>query len=180
MDPDPECDEEGWGTARAAAAPVAVAVALGGAYVGTYGLERFFDYVTMLGEYGVVVQFGVLAAVVAAHEAIHAVAYAVLCGLSRDEVAVEAALFPDGSLDPLHVSVHPDRAVRRWRYAVGVAAPGVLLGLVPSAVGLATDNPLAAFVGLYGVLLVATDVPALVEAWTLPDYVAASDPARAP
>jgi hypothetical protein len=110
VDPDPECDEEGWGTARATAAPLAVTIALGGAYVATYSLERLFTYPDLLGEYGLALQFVVLAALVVCHEAIHAGSYLL--------------------------------------------------------------------VGLYGVLLVATDVNALIDLWRPPTAPPPSTPPR--
>jgi hypothetical protein len=162
VDPDPECAEEGWGTARATAAPVAVATAVAGAYVLTYGADRFFTYPDALGEYGLALQFVLLGGLLVAHEAVHALSYATLAGLSPAEIEVEAELLPDGSYDPVHLSVHPARPVRRSAYAAGVAMPGLVLGVAPAAVGLFTGHPLVTFVGLAGIVLVATDVETLV------------------
>ena len=178
VDPDPECDEEGWGTARSAAVAVAAAAAFGGGYVATYGVDRYLTYTESLGPHGVVVQFGVVAALVALHEAVHAVAYAAVGGLSWDEIAVEVELDFEDGLDPLHHSVHPARPVRRRAYYVGVVAPGVLLGILPATVGLATGSALATFVGLVGLLLISTDVGTLVEVWRHPETMAAAEPTR--
>lgn len=176
VNPDPECDEEGWGEARSATVAVAVAAIAAGAYAMAYGVERYLTYTDHLGEYGVALQFGVLAAVLLAHEAVHALAYATVGRLSWDEIEVEFELFPEDSHEPFDHSVHPVRPVRRWAYYVCVAAPGVLLGVVPATVALLTGHSLAMFVGLVGLLLVATDVGPLVEAWRHPDAVAAADP----
>ncbi|WP_327050699.1 metalloprotease family protein [Halomicrococcus gelatinilyticus] len=178
VDPDPECDEAGWGTARSTAVAVTAAVAFGGTYVATYGLDRYLTYTDALGRYGVVLQFGVMIGLVVLHEAVHAVAYAILGGLSWDEIAVEVGLDFDDGLDPLHHSVHPARPLRRRAYYAGVAAPGVVLGLLPAALALATGSALAAFVGVVGLLLVSTDVPPLVEAWRHPEAMAVADPAQ--
>jgi hypothetical protein len=59
---------------------------------------------------------------------------------------------------------------------VGVAAPGIVLGVVPAALALVTGDALAMFVGLIGLLLIATDVGALVEAWRHPETISVSDP----
>jgi hypothetical protein len=174
VDPDPECDEGGWGAARSTAVPVAAVVAVAGAFAAIYGVERSLTYPELLGVAG---QFAVMATVVVGHEAIHAVSYAALAGLSREEIAVEVGLFPDDSLDPVHFSVHPVVPVRRNAYAAGVAAPGLLIGVLPSVVALATGSSVALFVGLVGLLLVATDVAALVDLWRRPETVAAPDPA---
>jgi hypothetical protein len=99
VDPDPECDEEGWGTARATAAPLAVAIALGGAYVATYSLERLFTYPDLLGEYGLALQFVVLAALVVCHEAIHAGSYLLVGLYGVLLVATECADRPLASPD---------------------------------------------------------------------------------
>jgi hypothetical protein len=62
-------------------------------------------------------------------------------------------------------------------YYAGLAAPGLVLGVLPAAVGLATGDPLATFVGVAGVLLVATDVAPLVAACRRPEAIRASEPA---
>jgi hypothetical protein len=41
VDPDPECHEEGWGTARSTAVGVAMALAFGGTYVVAYGFDQY-------------------------------------------------------------------------------------------------------------------------------------------
>lgn len=174
VDPDPECHEEGWGTARSTAVAVAVAVAVGGTYALTYGVERYLTYAEMLGPRGELVQFAVVAGLFVAHEAVHALAY-VVCGVSPADVEVEFGLDREAPLDPVHHSVHPGRPIERWRYYVGVAAPGVALGVAPATLALATGNPLAMFVGGVGLLLVATDVSALVAAIRHPESIAAPE-----
>lgn len=175
VDPDPECDEAGWGTARSTGVGALAALAVGGAYVATYGFDRYLTYTDALPA-GELLQFAVLAAVLVAHEAVHALAYRTVGGCTWDEVAVEARLSFDGGLDPVHHSVHPTRPVRRSAYLVCLAAPTVLLGVVPAAVGLATGSALATFVGLAGLLLVSTDVAPAVAAWRHPERVAAPEP----
>ncbi len=177
VDPDPECDEEGWGTVRSAVVPAVAIVAFGGSYVTTYGLDRYLTYTELLGPHGAVLQFALIAGVVVLHEGIHAAAYAIASGLSWDEIEVDVELDLEGGVDPIRHSVHPARPVRRWVYYVGIAAPGVVLGVVPSAVAVATGNPLAMFVGVVGLVLLSTDVGALVTAWRNPESIAASDPA---
>jgi len=178
VDPDPECDEEGWGTARSTAVAVTAAVAFGGSYVATYGLDQYSTYTEALGPNGVVLQFGVIAGLVVLHEIVHAVVYATVGGLSWEDIAVEVGLDFDDPLDPVHHSVHPTRPLRRRAYYAGVAAPGVVLGLLPATLALATGNALAMFVGVVGLLLLSTDVPALVGAWRHPEAIAASDTAQ--
>ncbi|WP_440990607.1 DUF3267 domain-containing protein [Haloarchaeobius baliensis] len=175
VDPDPECHEDGWGEARSTVVGVTAALAAGGAYAATYGLEQYFAYTEALPA-GVLLQFAVIAAVLVAHEAVHAVAYATVGGCSRDEIAVEAGIeFGDG-LDPVHHSVHPTRPIRRSAYWACLAAPTLLLGVVPAAVGLLTGSALATFVGVVGLLLVSTDVAPAVTAWRHPERVAAPAP----
>lgn len=176
VDPDPECDEEGWGTTRSVVVPAVAIVAFGGAYVGTYGLDRYLTYTELLGPNGVVLQFAVMAGLIAFHEVIHAVTYATVGGLSWDDIDVEFAFEFEDGYDPLHHSVHPARPVRRWVYYVGVAAPGIVLGFVPALVALLTGNPLAMFVGVIGLLLLSTDVGSLVSAWRNPEAMAVSEP----
>ncbi|WP_459193315.1 DUF3267 domain-containing protein [Halosimplex sp. J119] len=175
-DPDPECDEDAWGTARTAAVPLAVAAAFAGAYLAAYGLDRYLDYTAALGPRGDLLQFVVMAGVVALHGAVHALAYALLGAGSWRDVTVEASLFP-GGIDPIRVSVHPDGPIRWSAYLVGVAAPGVLLGVAPAAWALATGTPLALFVGLVGILLTGPDVRELIDTVRAPDT--AADPAFA-
>lgn len=175
VDPDPECDEDGWGTARSSAVGVTAALAVLGAYVASYDVERYLGYTDALPA-GELLQFGVVAAVLVAHEAVHAVAYATVARCSWDEIAVEARVAFDGGLDPLQHSVHPTRPVRRTAYWVCLAAPTVVLGVAPAAVGLATGSALATFVGVCGLLLVATDVAPAVESWRHPERVAAPAP----
>lgn len=177
VDPDPECDEEGWGAARSAAVPAVAVVAFGGGYVATYGLDQYLTYTELLGPHGVVLQFALIAGLIALHEALHGAAYAAVGGLSWDEIDVEVGLELEDGFDPIRHSVHPARPVRRWVYYAGVAAPGLVLGFVPAAIALLTGNPLAMFVGVVGLLLLSTDVGALVTAWRDPESIAVSDPA---
>lgn len=176
VDPDPECDEERWGTARSMAVPAAAVAAFGGGYVATYGLEQYFTYVEWLGPDGVLVQFAVIVGLVVLHEAVHALAYATVGGLSVSEIDLAVGLDRD-SLDPVHYSVHPTRPVRRSAYLGCVAAPGVLLGVVPATVALVTGNSLAMFVGVVGLLLAVTDVGTFLRALRRPERIAVSDPA---
>ncbi len=169
-DPDPECDDDAWGRVRAVGVPVAVAAAFAGVYVATYGFDRYLDYTAMLGPRGDVLQFALLAGVVVLHGAVHAVAYALLGEGSWRDVTVDASLFP-GGLDPVRVAVLPAGPIRRSAYLVGVAAPGVILGVVPAMWALATGNPLALFVGLVGVLSAGSDVSESLDAIRHPDVV---------
>ncbi|WP_436927767.1 hypothetical protein [Halosimplex amylolyticum] len=167
-DPDPECDDAEWGRGRAMPVPVAVAAAFAGVYLAVYGFDRYLDYAAMLGPRGEWLQFAVVAGVVGLHGAVHAVAYALLGEGSWRDAAVDASLFP-GGVDPVRVTVFPDGPIRRSAYLVGVAAPGVLLGVVPATWALVTGNPLALFVGLVGVLLTGSDVGELIETARAPD-----------
>jgi hypothetical protein len=176
VDPDPECDEERWGEARSMAVTIATVAAFGGGYVMTYGVDQYLTYTELLGPYGVFLQFGVIVGLVVLHEAIHAVVYATIGSLSWSEIEVEVGFDFEDTFDPLDHSVHPARPIRRWAYVVCVAAPGIVLGVVPAALALVTGNALAMFVGLIGLLLIATDVGALVEAWRHPETISVSDP----
>lgn len=177
VDPDPECNEEGWGTARSMAVPAAAVAAFGGGYVMRYGLDQYLTYTELLGPYGVWLQFAVIAAVVVLHETLHGLAYVAVSGLSWSEIEVEFTVDTGSAVDPVHHSVHPTRPIRRRAYYLGVAAPGVMLGFLPATVGLVSGNPLAMFVGIVGILLISTDVNALITAWRRPSIVAVSDPA---
>lgn len=168
-DPDPECDDEdAWGTVRTTAVPLAVAAAFAGPYLVAYGFDRSLDYAAMLGPDGEWLQFAAMGGLLVLHGAVHAVAYALLGEGSWRDVTVEASLFP-GGIDPVSVSVVPDASIRRSAYLVGLAAPGVLLGLAPAAWALATGSPLALFVGLVGILLTGSDVSELLGAVRSPD-----------
>jgi len=156
-DPDPECDDDAVGTARAVAVPVAAAAAAFAAYVGLYGLDGYFEYTEMLGPRGEWLQFLLLAGVVAAHGAVHAVAYAVLGEGSWTDVTADVEIAP-GGFEPVRVTVLPGVSIPRSAYLVGLAAPGIALGLAPAAWALATGNPLALFVGLVGILVSGSDV----------------------
>ena len=170
-DPDPECAEDDRGATRAVAVPLAVAAAFAGVYVGTYGVDRYLDYVTMLGPRGEWLQFVVMGGLVVGHGAVHAITYAVLGEGSWRDVRVDVSLFPDG-LDPVRVAVLPDGPIRRSAYLLGVAAPGLLLGVTPCAWALLTGTPLALFVGLVGVLLTGSDVSELLATLGVSDTAA--------
>lgn len=174
VDPDPECHEDGWGEARSTAVGVAVATAGLSCYAAVHGLDQYFTYTAHLGPHGPVLQFAVLLGVLVAHEAVHALAYRLLAGVGWGGIAVELSY--EGGLDPLHHSVHPTRAVRRRAYYASVLAPTVLLGAVPTAVGVVTGHSLATFVGTVGLLLLGTDVGTLVQAWRHPETIAVADP----
>jgi len=126
----------------------------------------------MLGDHGALLQFALMAVLLAAHEAVHAAAY-VLGGRSWDEVDVAFELFPSGTYDPVRVSVQPAVPMNRWAYRFGVALPGLLLGVLPSALAVATGNPLAMFVGLFGTVLLPPDVETLLDTWRAPGTLAA-------
>ena len=175
VDPDPECHEDGWGAARSTAVGATAALAVGGAYVATYGLAQYLTYADALPA-GELLQFAVIAAVFVAHEAAHAIAYATVGRCSWDEIRVEAGIEFGEGLDPIHHSVHPTRPVPRTAYWLCLAAPTLLLGVVPAAVGLATGSALATFVGIVGLLLVGTDVDPAVTAWRYPERVAVPAP----
>lgn len=175
VDPDPECHEDGWGAARSTAVGATAALAVGGAYVATYGLAQYLSYADALPA-GELLQFAVIAAVFVGHEAVHAIAYATVGRCSWDEIRVEADIEFGEGLDPVRHSVHPTRPVPRTAYWLCLAAPTLLLGVVPAAVGLVTGSALATFVGIVGLLLVGTDVDPAVTAWRYPERVAAPAP----
>ncbi|WP_436908701.1 metalloprotease family protein [Halosimplex marinum] len=170
-DPDPECDDDAVGTARAVAVPVAATTAAFAAYVGLYGLDSYLGYADLLGPRGEWVQFLVMAGVVAAHGAVHAAGYAVLGGGSRRDVTVDFEAFP-GGFEPVRVAVSPGGPIRRSAYLAGLVAPGVVLGVVPVAWALASGNPLAMFVGAVGLLVSGSDVSGVI------DVVRAADSSR--
>lgn len=103
--------------------------------------------------------------VIVLHEVVHALTYAIVCGVSLNEIDVVVELVPEKPLELVSHSVHPARPIRRWKYSVGVDAPTLVLGVVPASIGPATGTPLATFVGLLGLFLISTEVGAIVEAW---------------
>jgi len=155
-DPDPECDDDAVGTARAVAVPVATAAVAFAAYAGLHGLDSYLGYVDLLGPNGEWLQFLALAGAVAAHGAVHAVAYAALGAGAWYDVTLAVEVRP-GGFEPVRATVRPTGPIRRSAYLTGLAAPGVLLGLAPAAWALATGNPLALFVGLVGILVSGSD-----------------------
>jgi hypothetical protein len=170
-DPDPECDDDAVGTARAVAVPVAATAVAFAAYAGLYSLDSYLGYADLLGPRGEWVQFLLLAGVVAAHGAVHAAGYAVLGGGSWRDVDLDFEVLP-GGYEPVRVAVSPGGPIRRSAYLVGLVAPGVLLGVVPVAWALASGNPLAMFVGAVGLLASGSDVSEVVG------VVRAADSAR--
>jgi len=166
-DPDPSCDDE-WGAGAAVGVPVTVTAAVFGGYLVSYGLDSYLGYVTMLGPGGEWLQFLVMAGLVVLHGVVHAVAYAVLGDGSWRSVRLDFSTEP-GGIDPVRVAVLPGGRIRRTAYLVGVAAPGVVLGLVPAGWALVTGNPLAMFVGAFGLLLTGSDVSELLAVLAAPD-----------
>lgn len=159
-DPDPECDDDALGTAVSVGVPVAVTAVAVGAYVATYGLDRYLDYGAMLGPRGEWLQFAVLGGLVVAHGVVHALAYALLGEGSWRAVRLDVSTDPSG-IDPVRVAVRPAGRIRRSAYALGVAAPGLLLGVAPAAWALVSGNPLAMFVGAVGLLICGSDAAEL-------------------
>lgn len=164
VDPHPDCGENEGETARTAVVPVAAAGVSAGAYLATYGVERYLEYAEMLGPRGETLQFGVVFALIGAHVAGHAAAFAIV-GSSWRDVTLDATVLPDGSIEPVSVSVRPSEPIRRWRYSIGLAVPGVALGLLPATLGVVTGNPLSLFVGVVGLLVTGPDVQELLDAW---------------
>lgn len=169
-DPDPECDDDAAETARAVAVPVAATAVAFAAYAGLYGLDSYLRYADLLGPRGEWAQFLVMAGVVGAHGAVHAVGYAVLGGGSWRDVDLDFEVFPDG-FEPVRTAVSPGGPIRRSAYLAGLVAPGVLLGVVPVAWALVSGNPLAMFVGAVGLLVSGSDVNEVVDAVRAGDSV---------
>lgn len=161
-DPDPECDDDAAGTARAVAVPVAATAAAFAAYVGLYGANRYLGYADLLGPRGELLQFLVIAGVVVAHGAVHAAAYAALGAGGWRDVSVDVETLP-GGLEPVRIAVVPGAPIRRSAYLAGVAAPAVLLGVAPVTWALTSGNPLALFVGAVGLLVSGADVNEAVD-----------------
>lgn len=166
-DPDPECADDEWGAGVAVGIPLVVTGAVLGAYVLAYGLDRYVEYADMLGPRGELLQFAVIGGLLIVHGVVHAVAYALLGEGSWRAVSVEVVTDTAG-IDPVAVSVLPAGKIRRSAYVVGVAAPGVVLGLLPAAWALLIGNPLAMFVGAVGLLLTGSDVTELLDVLSVP------------
>ena len=164
VDPDPRCEDEGWETAASVLVPVATTAVAWGAFMATYGVERYLDYAAMLGEHGALLQFVVMAGVVAVHGALHAVAFVAVGALSVRDITVDLVLRPENGRG-VRACVLPAVPMRRWAYHLGVAVPGVFLGALPVVVALVTGNPLAMFVGVVGLLTTPGDVQVLLDAW---------------
>ena len=140
-----------------------LALFLGWIYVNSYGLGRFLEYENYLGEYGTVLQFGVMAALLVVHEAVHAVSFMVFGGLSWVGIETKIALNPSGTFDPIQFYVYPVEEIGRLAYGLGVAMPGIVLGIVPSLLGIVTGHPLVMAVGIFGVILAPIDVSVLLR-----------------
>lgn len=100
----------------------------------------------------------VIVAGIVVHEAIHAGTWIAAGGLGRGDVAFGVnwkALMP---------YAHPQRPFAARAYAVGGAMPGIVLGLVPAAIGLATGR--GAWSG-FGAIFLAAAAGDLMVLWSL-------------
>ena len=112
VDLDPGCHEDGWETARSTAVGVAMALAFGGTYVVAYGFDQYLTDTEWLGRNGTILQFGVVIGVIVLHEVAHALTYAIVCGLSWNEIDVVVELVAEKSLElVLTRSIPRDRSV---------------------------------------------------------------------
>lgn len=145
------------------------ALLLGWTYVSLYSLNRFLTYSDYLGEYGELLQFGAMAVVVVIHEGIHAISFMVFGNLSWNQVEKQIAVNPSETYDPIQFYVYPGEPVSRRAYALGVAMPGIILGVIPSVVGLVTGHAFVMAVGIFGVVLAPIDVSVLLGRLWHPD-----------
>lgn len=140
------------------------AAVLAGIYIGVWGVDGLLALdgttATMAGRYGLsaVLTLALLAvAVVIVHELVHGVVYVLFGGHPFTEL--EIGLAPYG----LAIYVRPTRPLDARAYRLGLAAPGVVTGVLPAIVGIGTGDGLLMALGLYGVLITAADIATLVE-----------------
>lgn len=138
------------------------ALLLGWTYVSLYSLDQFLTYADYLGEYGELLQFGAMAVAIVIHEGIHAISFMILGNLSWNQVEKQIAVNPSGTYDPIQLYVYPGEPVSQRAYALGVAMPGIVLGVIPSVVGLVTGHAFVMAVGIFGIVLTPIDVSVLL------------------
>lgn len=138
-------------------------ILVGWFYVSLYSVGQFLMYDDYLGTYGALLQFGVMAFLILIHEGIHAGSFMLFGGLSWNEIEAKIALNPSGTRDPVQLYVYPIEPVRDWVYALSVAMPGIVLGVMPSIVGLATGHAFVMAVGLFGLGMTPIDVSVLFD-----------------
>jgi hypothetical protein len=139
------------------------AAALAGGYVSLYSLDQLLSYGDVLGTYAVVLQFVVMGVLVAVHEGIHAISFMIFGGLTWDEIRAKTAVNPSGTRDPIQFYVYPKVPISKRAYALGVAMPGVALGILPSVAALVTGSPFLMALGIFGMGMTSIDVDVLFE-----------------
>lgn len=144
------------------------ALLLAGSYSTLYSLERLLSYGDILGPHAAILQFGVMAVLVGVHEGVHAVSFMGFGGLNWSEVEKQLAVNPSGTRDPIQLYVYPKKHISERAYVLGVGMPGVILGVVPSMLGLLTGSPFLMAVGVFGVGMTPIDVDVLLS-WLVHD-----------
>lgn len=139
------------------------AAVLAGSYVSLYSLDQLLSYGDVLGTYAVVLQFVVMGALVAVHEGIHAISFMSFGGLRWGEITTKTAVNPSGTRDPIQFYVYPEVPISKRAYALGVAMPGVALGVLPSVAALVTGSPFLMALGIFGMGMTSIDIDVLCE-----------------
>jgi len=139
------------------------AAMLAGSYVFLYSLDQLLSYGDVLGAYAVVLQFVVMGVLVAVHEGIHAISFMTFGGLTWDEIKAKIAVNPSGTRDPIQFYVYPEVPISKRAYALGVAMPGVALGVLPSVTALVTGYPFLMALGIFGMGMTSIDIDVLFE-----------------
>jgi len=139
------------------------AAVLAGSYIFLYSLDQLLSYGDVLGTYAVVLQFIVMGILVAVHEGIHAVSFMIFGGATWDEITTKIAVNPSGTRDPIQFYVYPEVPISKRAYALGVAMPGVTLGILSSVAALVTGSPFLMALGIFGMGMTSIDIDVLFD-----------------
>jgi hypothetical protein len=139
------------------------ALLLAGSYSALYSLDQLLSYGDILGPHAAILQFAVMAILIGVHEGIHAVSFMGFGGLDWSEVEKQIAVNPSGTRDPIQLYVYPKKSISERAYVVGVGMPGLVLGVLPSILGLVTGSPLLMAVGVFGMGMTPIDIDVLLD-----------------
>lgn len=139
------------------------AALLAGIYIQLYSLNQLLAYGDVLGTYAVVLQFVVMGILVVIHEGVHAISFMAFGGLTWNEVETTIAVNPSGTRDPIQFYVYPRKSISERAYMLGVAMPGIALGVIPSVVGLVIGSPFLMALGVFGIGMTSIDVDVLLD-----------------
>lgn len=154
------------------------ALLLAGSYSALYSLDRLLSYGDILGPHAAILQFGVMAGLVGVHEGVHAVSFMGFGGLNWSEIEKRLAVNPSGTRDPIQLYVYPKNPISERAYVLGVGMPGVILGVVPSILGLVTGSPFLMAVGVFGMGMTPIDVDVLLSRLVRDDPVSESNASK--